>query len=88
VKQHYILDSAATLLGVALVVVTAVHISGRAEATIADELAFVAALLFLGSCGASHWAITRSADRLERVADIIFAVALLVLFISVLTLWI
>jgi hypothetical protein len=87
-KQHYILDSAATLLGVALVVVTAVHISGRAEATIADELAFLAAIFFLASCGASHWAITKSADRFERIADGIFAAALLLLFISVLTLWI
>ena len=86
-KEHYILDSAATLLGVALVVVTAVHISGRAEATIADEMAFAAAILFLGSCGASHWAIVKSSDRFERIADRIFAAGLLVLFGSVLTLW-
>ena len=86
-KEHYILDSAATLLGVSLVVVTAVHISGRAEATIADEMAFAAAMLFLGSCAASHWAIVKSADRFEHIADGIFAVALLVLFGSVLTLW-
>jgi hypothetical protein len=86
-RQHYILDSAATLLGVALLLVTAVHISGRAEATIADELAFAAAILFLASCAASHWAIVKSADGLESIAGTIFALALLLLFGSVLTLW-
>ena len=56
-RSHYIIDSAATLLGVALLVVTAVHITGKAAASIADELSFGAALLFLGSCAASHRAI-------------------------------
>jgi hypothetical protein len=86
-RQHYILDSAATLLGVSLVIVTAVHITGKASTTIADELAFAAALLFLGSCGASHWAITKSNDQSEDIADKIFAVGLLLLFGSVLSFW-
>ena len=86
-RSHYILDSAATLLGVALVIVTAVHITGKASATIADELAFASALLFLVSCAASHWAISRSAERFEDRADNIFAVALLLLFCSVLSFW-
>jgi len=87
VRQHYILDSAATLLGVALVIVTAVHLTGKASTTIADELAFVAAILFLGSCASSHWAITKSDDRFEDIADKVFAAGLLLLFGSVLTFW-
>ena len=86
-RSHYILDSAATLLGVALIIVTGIHITGKAATTIADELAFAAALLFLGSCAASHWAITRSADRFEDVAGKIFAFALIVLLCSVLIFW-
>jgi hypothetical protein len=86
-RSHYILDSAATLLGVSLVIVTAVHITGKAATTIADELGFAAALLFLGSCGASHWAITKSEDWFERLADKFFAVGLLLLFCSVLSFW-
>lgn len=86
-RQHYIIDSAATLLGVALVIVTAVHITGKAAATIADELAFASALLFLGSCAASHVAIIRSQDRFESLADTIFAAGLLLLFGSVLSFW-
>jgi len=85
--HHYILDSAATLLGVSLVIVTAVHITGKASTTIADELAFAAALVFLGSCGASHWAIIRSQDRFEEIADRLFALGLLLLFGSVLSFW-
>jgi hypothetical protein len=86
-RHHYILDSAATLLGVSLVIVTAVHITDKASTTIADEMAFASALLFLGSCGASHWAITRSNDRYESIADTAFAMGLILLLGSVLTFW-
>ena len=86
-RTHYIIDSAATLLGVALLIVTAVHITGKASATIADELAYGSALLFLGSCGASHLAISRGADRAEAIADKVFALGLLALFASVLAFW-
>jgi len=86
-RTHYIIDSAATLLGVALLIVTAVHITGKAPATIADELAYASALLFLGSCGASHLAISRGADRAEAIADKVFALGLVALFASVLAFW-
>ena len=86
-RAHFIIDSAATLLGVALLIVTAVHITGNAAQTIADELSFVAALLFLGSCGASHWAISKSDMRFESFADKVFALALLTLLCGVLSFW-
>jgi hypothetical protein len=86
-RTHYIIDSAATLLGVALLIVTAVHITGKGSATIADELAYASALLFLASCGASHLAISRRADRFEDIADKIFALGLVALFASVLAFW-
>jgi hypothetical protein len=86
-RQHYILDTAATLLGVALIIVTAVHITGKASTTMADELSFGAALIFLVSCGASHVAISRSKDGLERIAERIFGVGLVLLLCSVLSFW-
>lgn len=86
-RSHYIVDSAATLLGVALVIVTAVHITGKASATYADELAYASALMFLGSCGSSHLALTRRLDRFEDAADIVFGLGLIVLLGSVLTFW-
>jgi hypothetical protein len=86
-RTHYIIDSAATLLGVSLVIVTAVHISGKSATSIADELSFVAALLFLGACAASHLAIVRSNDRFERIADRIFAAGLIMLLFAALSFW-
>lgn len=86
-KTHYILDSSAALLGVALIIVTAVHITGQAAKTIADELSFGAAVLFLGSCILSHRAITTSEDRLDDFADKIFGAGLLLLLCAVLTFW-
>jgi hypothetical protein len=86
-RHHYIIDSAATMLGVALVIVTGVHITGKARETIADELSFGAALLFLVSCGASHWAIIKADDRFETGADRAFAVGLLLLLCGVLSFW-
>jgi hypothetical protein len=86
-RSHYIIDSAATLLGVALLIVTAVHITGKATSSIADELSFAAALLFLGSCAASHRAISKSDDRFEHFADKVFAAGLVVLLCGVLSFW-
>jgi hypothetical protein len=86
-KTHYIIDSAATLLGVSLLIVTAVHITGKSATSIADELSFGAALLFLGSCAASHRAISKSEDRFERLADKGFGLALVLLFCGVLSFW-
>ena len=86
-RTHYIVDSAATLLGVSLVIVTGVHISGRASEVIADELSFAAALLFLVSCGLSHQAISRSKLSLELLADKFFAGGLVVLLCGVLSFW-
>lgn len=86
-RSHYIIDSAATLLGVALLVVTAVHITGKATESIADELSFGAALLFLASCAASHRAIGKSNDAYEHLADRVFAAGLVVLLLGVVSFW-
>ena len=71
----------------ALVIVTGVHISGKAAASVADELAFAAALLFLAACGLSHWAISKSDLRFERLADKVFATGLVLLTCGVLSFW-
>jgi hypothetical protein len=86
-RTHHILDAAASLLGVSLLIVTAVHITGRAERSIADELSFAAALLFIGSCLFSHRAISKSDLRFERLADRAFALALVILLCGVLSFW-
>lgn len=86
-RNHYILDAAAALLGVSLIIVTAVHISGAASRSYADELAFGAALLFIASCLLSHRSISTSEGRYERYADRIFASGILFILGSVITFW-
>jgi len=86
-RRHYIIDTSASLLGVSLLIVTAVHITGKASTSIADELSFGAALLFLGACAFSHNAIRKSDDRFERVADRIFATGMILLLCGVLSFW-
>lgn len=86
-RPHYIIDSSASLLGVSLLIVTAVHITGKAAASVADELSFAAALLFLAACGVSHSAIRKSDDRYEQVADYIFVGGLGFLLLGALSFW-
>jgi hypothetical protein len=86
-RTHHIVDSAATLLGVSLVIVTGVHISGQSGRTVADELSFAAAMMFLVSCGISHQSIIRKRERLEDLADKIFATGLVVLLCGVVSFW-
>lgn len=86
-RSHYILDAAAALLGVSLIIVTAVHISGASSRTYADELAFAAALLFIASCLLSHRSITKSEGKYERYADRLFASGILFILGSVVTFW-
>ena len=75
------------MLGVALLIVTVVHVSGHAARSIADEVAFAAAILFIGSCMAAHVAITRANQRFDAVADKLFFVGLLTLLFGSLTFW-
>jgi hypothetical protein len=87
VRDHYIIDSAAALLGISLLIVTAVHISGNGPKSMADELSYGAALLFLTACAFSHRGIVTGKDHLERVGDVFFSLGLLALLAGVLTFW-
>ena len=86
-KSENILGASASLLGVALLIVTVVHISGHAERSIADEVAFAAAMLFIGSCITAHLALGRGDHRFDAVADKLFFVGLLTLLFAALTFW-
>lgn len=86
-RTQFILDSAAALLGVALLIVTAVHITGKSSQTIADELAFASALLFIACCLLSHRAISKADLRFEQFADKLFATGMIVLLVAVLSFW-
>jgi len=86
-KSENVLGASAQLLGVALLIVTAVHITNHAAHSIADEVAFAAAILFIACCLTGHMAIRRNNDRLDEIADRIFFVGLLTLLFAALTFW-
>jgi len=86
-RKHHILEAAASLLGVALLIVTAVHITGKSGSSFADELSFGAAILFIISCLTSHRAISKSDERYELFADKVFALGLFLLLFGVLSFW-
>jgi hypothetical protein len=86
-KSENILEAGASLLGVALLIVTVVHVSGHSARSFADEGAFAAAILFIGSCMAAHLAISKSNQRFDAVADKLFFVGLLTLLFGALSFW-
>lgn len=86
-KSENIVEAGASLLGVALLIVTVVHVSGHAARSFADEGAFAAAILFIGSCMAAHLARTRAIQRFDAVADRLFFAGLLTLLFGALSFW-
>ena len=86
-KSDHIVGAASSLLGVALLITTAVHITGNSGRSLSDETAFGAALLFIGSCLASHRAIVSENAAYERAAELLFPLGLFALMASVLMFW-
>jgi hypothetical protein len=78
----HIFDTSATMVGVCLTVIGVFKLIFQVKSisTWADDLIFIDAMLFLGSCGLAYWALrTRSIKRrhlTEKIADLIFLVAL------------
>ena len=75
------------MLGVALLIVTVVHVSGHAARSFTDEAAFAAAILFIGTCMAAHLAIRKANKKFDAVADKLFIFGLLTLLFGALTFW-
>lgn len=86
-RSGHIVGAASSLLGVALLIVTAVHITGNAAQTYSDEVAFGSALLFIGSCLTSHRAIVTGKESYERIAEWLFPAGLIALTSAVLIFW-
>jgi hypothetical protein len=86
-RSDGIMNAAASLLGVALLIVTALHVTDRASQSISDEIAFGSAFLLIGSCLCAHFAIGRASKRLDVLAANLFFVALVALLLAVLGFW-
>jgi len=87
-RNSHILNAASNLLGIALLIVTGIHITANSSKTYADEMALVAALLLAVSCVVSYLSIRQGerGERLENWADKIFLGGLIALVAAVLIL--
>ena len=87
-KHPHILNAASNLLGIALIIVTALHVARRNPHSVADEIAWLSAVCFSLSCLLSYFAI-RAEPRstpYELWADRIFLAGLFSLLLAVTTL--
>jgi len=86
-RYHHILNAASNLLGIALIIITGLRITGAAEKSIADEIAWVAAGCFSISSLLSYAAIRREPEPspFENWADRIFLAGLVNLVGAVFT---
>lgn len=84
-KHHEIIGPATSLLGIALVIITGLHISKVALSTYADEITWVAAVSLGGSIFASYLAIRVDPvpSRFEGLADRCFLIGMATLFLAV-----
>lgn len=78
-KHHHILNASSNLLGISLVIIAGLKVSGASSKTFADEVACLAAICFCASCVLSYAAIRTDdkTDGLETWADRIFFFGLL-----------
>ena len=87
-KHPHILNAASNLLGIAFVIIAGLNVTRLTGRTLADEVAWGAAVLLSASCLLSYLAIRAEPKgaRAEAWADIAFLLGLLALFASVLVL--
>lgn len=83
-KSPHILSTASNLLGFCLLVLTSLKISQFQEATIIDEFTGTAAILLMAASVLSFLSLRsrkeKQSENLEKIADIIFLIALLIIF--------
>ena len=87
VKSPHILNTSSNLMGFCLVVLTSIKISKFAQATIIDEITGLTAVFLVVSCILSFLSIRTAndirAEKLERIADVIFLIALISIALTI-----
>ncbi len=84
-NSQHILTTSSNLLGFCFIVLTSLKVLKLQETTIIDELTAVAILLFMSSSIFSFLSMRSTkkfGPRYENVADIIFLLGLLLLFVT------
>ncbi|MFC4261349.1 hypothetical protein ACFOWM_00540 [Ferruginibacter yonginensis] len=85
-SQH-IFNASSNLLGICFLILTSLKVLNINSKTVIDEITMLATFLFLCSCTLSFLSIrnkTNNSIVLENIADVIFLVGLLLLFITAL----
>jgi hypothetical protein len=87
-KHTHILNAASNLLGIAFVIIAGLNVTGLTGKTLADEVAWAAAVLLSLSCLLSYLAIRSEPNgaRAEAGADLVFMLGLAALFAAVVVL--
>ncbi|WP_400767746.1 hypothetical protein [Methylosinus sporium] len=85
-RQPHILTAASNLLGICFVLITGLKISKVSDSTLLDEVAMVSAVGFVGACLFSFASLLQLRTRVnyELIADLLFVLAMLGLFVAVL----
>ena len=82
-KSPHILNASSNLLGICFVVLTSLKVLKVSETTVIDELTAITILSLMGSCIFSFLALRSTstrAFRYEKIADVIFLIALFLMF--------
>jgi uncharacterized membrane protein SirB2 len=85
-KQPHILNTSSNLMGICLVLITALKVTKASIATFIDEVSITACLAFMASCILSYISMTRQdkqPDHFERWADYFFLTGIVALFIAI-----
>ena len=84
-KHNQIMGPAVSLLGISLVIITGLHVGKVAGATIADEIAAVAAVSLSLSCFTAYLAVRAEPreSRFSDIADKAFLLGMVLLFVAV-----
>ena len=87
-RHHHILPAASNLLGIALVIIAGLNITGANQRSVSDEIGWLAALALSLACLLSYLAIRAepTPSRWAPWADRVFFAGLLSLFAAVLAL--
>lgn len=83
-KSTHILSTSSNLLGFCLLVLTSIKISRFHESTVIDEFTGIAAILLMTASVLSFLSLRakkeKQSENFEKVADVIFLIALLIIF--------
>jgi len=84
-KSPHVLNASSNLLGLCFVVLTSLKYLKAAQRTVIDKIVMIAIVSFMLSCVLSFLSIRgniRQGGKLEGLADILFLVGILVVFIT------